>query len=136
MTCKIADLSEWVGSPVRWIVIEEGQVVVCINGTMDSTDPSVRLRFTDDGQQCCEHRYFTCDDDPSAIIARTTGGSARLVGVRLSEVCDESFLTKTTTAGSITVVAHNEHNGYYAGFDVCVSVEKDLGSMPVESTKD
>lgn len=68
---------------------------------------------------CCEYRHMTCDDDLSHF------SGAALVSVEIREVLDNSnscsvddqcFLIVNTSLGSLTVVNHNEHNGYYGGF--------------------
>jgi hypothetical protein len=79
--------------------------------------------LADRGQDCCETRYMTCDDDLQSF----TG--ARLVGVEVAdapsidaggEVHEVQFLRVSTDAGTIVCETHNEHNGYYGGFNVCV----------------
>lgn len=78
------------------------------------------IRIFDDGQSCCEYRYMTTDDDPTAFVG------ALLENVRVQEgpdVEDErgnahevEFLIVDTSLGSFTLETHNEHNGYYGGF--------------------
>lgn len=75
----------------------------------------------DDGQSCCESRYMVCDDD------LTQFAGAVLIGAALKDVEYSSsnygdheiqFLEIVTTAGSFTLASHNEHNGYYGGFNL------------------
>lgn len=77
----------------------------------------------DDLQLCCENRWMTTDDDPSTIV----GG--RLLAVNKKPVEDypddggsdeQMFVEVITDKGSITLCTHNEHNGYYGGFNVVV----------------
>ena len=81
----------------------------------------------DDGQCCCENRYMTCHDDLTSF----TGGT--LLGVRVAEGpssegewgdCHEvQFLRLYTSKGVIVCETHNEHNGYYGGFNVRLKKE-------------
>lgn len=79
------------------------------------------LDIWDDDQMCCEHRYMTCDAHLPAFK------NCMLLGVRLGLVEDADsdfgyhdiqFLIVDTTLGSFTAETHNEHNGYYGGFNV------------------
>lgn len=83
------------------------------------------LRFYDDGQNCCEHRYFSCDGDDLSEFVGAKYIEAFVKDApdieeeyEVHEVC---FLEVRTSRGSITVSAHNEHNGYYSGFGITVS---------------
>lgn len=84
------------------------------------------LNFRDDGQSCCEYRYFSCDGDNlsefvGAKYVEAYVKDAPDIGdddYGVHEVC---FLEVRTSLGSITVSAHNEHNGYYGGFGIVVS---------------
>lgn len=83
------------------------------------------LRFVDDGQSCCEHRYFTCDgDDLSEFIGakyvEAFEKEAPEIGEDEYDVHEVMFLEVRTSRGSITISAHNEHNGYYSGFGITV----------------
>lgn len=87
--------------------------------------PSGTLRVWDNGQSCCESRYMTTDDDlPSFVGAKVVGLEAvegpdiPYEGESYGEVHEQMFVKLETTAGTITLVTHNEHNGYYGGFDV------------------
>jgi hypothetical protein len=86
-----------------------------------------RLYIVDDGHQCSESRYMTCDDDVSIHEG------AKLVFVETRDVSDDydveedkgwddvhdvEFLVVQTTKGVLTVATHNEHNGYYGGFSI------------------
>jgi hypothetical protein len=82
-----------------------------------------QIRFADEGQDCCEHRYMTCDDDLQSF----TG--ARFVGWEVldapnregdDDTHEVQFLHVRTDGGAIVCETHNEHNGYYGGFNVVV----------------
>jgi hypothetical protein len=80
------------------------------------------LDLFDDGQSCCEHRYFTCDDD------LTQFWGAEIVDVVLKpggetendDVHEWAFVEVVTSKGSFTFTAHNDHNGYYGGINLSV----------------
>jgi hypothetical protein len=81
-----------------------------------------QLVIWDDGRNCCENRYMTTDDDLSSFVgAKLLGYEAVAVDDTKTEYdeCHEQMFVKVeTTKGTITLVTHNEHNGYYGGFDV------------------
>ena len=100
-------------------------------------DDEVRMHFTDGtgicisdmGDQCCEHRYMTTDD----VLEEYVGGNLISVSVldapNIPYEPDEDgdvrtddhevqFLRIATTKGDVTFATHNEHNGYYGGFDI------------------
>lgn len=81
------------------------------------------LTLWDDGQECCEDRYLTCDDDLSYY------NGAELYGFKLRQVLEQKeeyqvheigFVIVTTSKGEFTLCTHNEHNGYYGGFSLKV----------------
>lgn len=89
--------------------------------------PSLRLR---NRQECCECLYMTCDDDLSGLRGEcfqsvevsdeTNPGSEAEAE---TENCDDGqhdiqFLTIRTDKSTCVVSSHNEHNGYYGGFDL------------------
>lgn len=89
------------------------------------------LRIWDWGQQCCEIRFLSCDDNVSAFVgARFVDAETRPVtdaefhrvrdnsGAYEGEEDDPAFLIISTTLGEFTVVTHNIHNGYYGGFEI------------------
>lgn len=85
-----------------------------------------RIAIWDNGQQCCEIRYITTDDDMQSLVGH------RLVSITTKPVqelpADDGgvyheieFLEIATDAGFVTLVSHNKHNGYYAGFNLTIS---------------
>lgn len=82
------------------------------------------LRIVDDGQSCCESRYMTCDDKLEDHVGATLLNiETRQMPIPAlddedGEAHDIEYLVVTTTAGELVIVNHNEHNGYYGGFDV------------------
>ena len=82
------------------------------------------LRIWDSGQSCCESRYMTTDDDLSSFVGAKVVSLDAVDGPteegEYGEPHEQMFVKLETTAGTITMVTHNEHNGYYGGFDVAV----------------
>lgn len=81
------------------------------------------MKIFDAGQSCCEARYMRTDDNLKDYI-----GSI-LLGVEIKEaptiedddgVHEIQFLEFKTNKGCFTMASHNEHNGYYGGFDIRV----------------
>jgi hypothetical protein len=80
------------------------------------------MKIVDDGQCCCESRYITCDDDVKSLIgSEFVGINTRDHGTEGDEdytVHEVMFVDVQTSTGFITMCTHNEHNGYYGGFNV------------------
>ncbi|OAS22524.1 DUF7448 domain-containing protein [Methylobacterium platani] len=79
------------------------------------------LKVWDAADLFCERRYLSCDD----TLQHFGGASFRGLEVRDAETgdgddgCHEvQFLVVSTSLGTFTVASHNEHNGYYGGFDI------------------
>lgn len=81
------------------------------------------LILADDYQQCCEKRYITTDDNISDMVGGVLSGvvikdAPPLVNEDI-DVHEIRFLeVSTTNKGVFTFASHNEHNGYYGGFDI------------------
>lgn len=84
-----------------------------------------RIIIVDDGQDCCESRYMTTDDDIQSLVGHA------LVSISGKEaqategdwlVHEIVFVEIQTTGGFITLVNHNDHNGYYSGFQMMIQV--------------
>lgn len=92
------------------------------------------LVLSDEGQCCCEARYITTDDKLEEYV----GGV--LLNIELKEApipmlpddsdeCHEIiFVEVVTSKGPFVLVTHNEHNGYYGGFDIAVEFTADKES--------
>jgi hypothetical protein len=82
------------------------------------------LRIWDGGQSCCENRYMTTDDELDTFVGAKVVSLEAVEGPEVpvedgyGDVHEQMFVKLETTAGTITMVTHNEHNGYYGGFDV------------------
>jgi len=86
------------------------------------------IRIWDNGQSCCENRYMTTDDDLNKIV----GGVLTRIDVKEGDAPknDEeygeheiAFLEIGTDECFVTVATHNEHNGYYGGFALTITIE-------------
>ena len=87
-----------------------------------------KIALRDNTQTCCEKRYMRTDDNLEAFIGsnlynvevRDGGGGGR---VEDSDVHDIEFLLVSTSTGVFTISNHNEHNGYYGGFNIICQAE-------------
>jgi hypothetical protein len=83
-----------------------------------------KIRVRDDGQSCCEHRYMTTDYTLSEFSGADFLGieikDAPCVEDECGECHDVQFLEVKTSIGEFVMSSHNEHNGYYGGFDIVV----------------
>lgn len=111
---------ESMGKKIKSVTLDDD----VLNITLD--DGST-LIVQDNGQSCCEHRYMTTDDDLSYFSGAT------LEGMELKDAPDEEceydvhevqFLEVKTDKGVFTMASHNEHNGYYGGFAIELSIRK------------
>jgi hypothetical protein len=83
------------------------------------------LSISDQGQDCCEHRYMSTDDDFADYVGATLLSVEVRAGGNIPneyEYHETQFLVVTTSKGVFTMVNHNEHNGYYGGFWVRASM--------------
>lgn len=88
-------------------------------------DDGRKIEIWDNGQSCCEHRWMSTDDDPASLV----GG--KLIRIEAKEAPDgpseygepheQVFVEVATDKGFITLVNHNEHNGYYGGFGLTIT---------------
>mgnify|MGYP003435737536 CR=1 FL=1 len=85
-----------------------------------------KLKLSDEGQSCCEHRYMRTDDNLAEYVG------AKLLSAEIKEAPSETdmyqehevqFLEVQTDRGVFTMASHNEHNGYYGGFFIQAAVE-------------
>lgn len=108
----ICNAADYYGHKVTAAKIEEDCLLLTLsNGKI--------IQLLDDGQDCCEHRYMTTDDDVSSIV----GGDLLLVeAVKADDQGDHEqvFVKVETSKGFITIANHNVHNGFYSGFFLMV----------------
>lgn len=107
-----------VASPIRSITIDdEGNGALRI--ALESGDV---LRLRNCESTCCERRYMHSDDNLKSFLG------ARLASIEMDsatqrdgeygDVIEQSFIKVRTTNGDFTVIAYNEHNGYYGGINL------------------
>ena len=80
------------------------------------------LTASDESQYCCEERYMRTDDNLDDLVG------CKLLDFEIKEapsveeegwdVHEVQFLEVQTDKGCVTMASHNEHNGYYGGFDI------------------
>jgi len=89
-------------------------------------DDETKIKIFDDRQSCCETRYMTTDDDLDYFVG------TELTGIEIKEAPNEpdergehevQFLEVLTNKGSFKMANHNEHNGYYGGFEIKIEKE-------------
>lgn len=98
-----------------------------IDDTLMFCFSDMKVVIEDDGQCCCESRYMQTDDVLTDYL------DAKLISIELKPVTvsenpehygqhDIQFLEVVTSKGSFTCSFHNEHNGYYAGFNPILKI--------------
>lgn len=100
-----------------------------------------KLSIQDQLQQCCEYRYMTTDDKLSDFVGSTfVGVEVRGIGefdyeskakpkeeknkYNWDNAHEVAFMIVITTMGVFTCETHNEHNGYYGGFNIVITEEE------------
>ena len=87
-------------------------------------------------QSCCESRYMHTDDNLETLVGETLreiyvgeGGTQQEEEWR---DCKEfQFLHICTFTDAVVVGAYNEHNGYYSGLDLAVTIFSPQGEAVV-----
>lgn len=83
------------------------------------------IKIWDGGQDCCESRYLTTDDTVTDLVGKTLWYvDLKEAGIDNEEEdhCHEIvFVEIGTDDGHITLVNHNEHNGFYGGFSLMIA---------------
>jgi WD40 repeat protein len=82
------------------------------------------IKIWDNGQSCCEHRYMTTDDDVQSLVGHELRRIETKAGPDIADEYGEHeqvFVEVGTDKGFITIVNHNEHNGYYGGFGLTIT---------------
>lgn len=80
------------------------------------------FKISDQGQSCCEYRHMSTDDSVETLIGATLLYIETKDGPNIedNDVHETCFVEVATDRGFITLTNHNEHNGYYAGFSLCI----------------
>lgn len=104
------------GKKIIALVLDRREPEAFVIATSDAT-----VQIYDAGQDCCEKRSMTCDDDLASFVGATFLDCIVEDGPE-SESEDQPHETKfvriSTDRGVIVLTAHNEHNGYYGGFQM------------------
>lgn len=87
------------------------------NQLLFTFDDDSKIRVFDDGQDCCETRYMSTDDN----MADHLGAKLERIEIKdAPDIIDDNevhavqFLEVTTSNGCLTLANHNEHNGVMA----------------------
>lgn len=88
-------------------------------------EDGTKIKIYDDGQNCCEKRYTVCDDDVSILNGKilkdiVVKEVTTMDNEDSSDTHEVAFLEIQTTENLISLTTHNEHNGYYGGFDLTI----------------
>ncbi|MNE53050.1 hypothetical protein D3C87_1139680 [compost metagenome] len=101
------------------IVLESGWSVVLVDAC---------------GQCCCEERYMSTPDDLESLVGETLMG-IRHGGTSEKEgdwgVVEAEFVHIQTDRDSICIGTYNEHNGYYGGLNLAVTILDPEGNAVV-----
>tara|TARA_R110000868_G_scaffold63218_1_gene190520 strand:+ start:72 stop:473 length:402 start_codon:yes stop_codon:yes gene_type:complete len=87
-------------------------------------DDGIAIQIWDDGQSCCESRYITTDDDVQSLVGNVLRRIEAKDGPNAEDDYgdhEQVFVEVGTDQGFITLVNHNEHNGYYGGFGLTIT---------------
>jgi hypothetical protein len=87
----------------------------------------VKISIWDNGQSCCESRYMSTDDDIQSLVGNILTRIEAKEGPGTEEgydVHEQIFVEVGTNQNFITVVNHNEHNGYYGGFGLTITISQ------------
>lgn len=116
---SVAAFGESVGKTIAAIAIDD---------EANGGDGALRLTFTDgnklllmdNGRSCCESRYMRTDDELQGYVGATLIGVETKDGPEVEgeygDSHEQQFLEVQTSKGVLTLVCHNENNGYYGGF--------------------
>jgi len=114
MSEDLEHIAPAIGGHIESVVVDDDKVTIGIVGLG-------RLTIQDRGQSCCEKRYMTCDDDLAGFVGAEFLGAHVAAAPNAPGEYEEheiEFLVIRTSSGDINIANHNEHNGYYGGFDV------------------
>ncbi len=107
-----------IGKRIEQLSLEDDLLFTFTDGT--------KLKISDDRQSCCERRYMRTDDIlPEFIGADFLGTDLKdstYTDEEYGDVHEIQFLEIKTSKGVFIIASHNEHNGYYGGFNICASI--------------
>ncbi len=111
------------GEPETYIGRLITDAIFCDNSLVLTFEDGTEIEIFDGVQFCCETRYMTTDDDAQSLVGHSLKsieekqGPDEAASDSIHETC---FVEVKTDAGFITLTNHNEHNGYYGGFSLCI----------------
>jgi len=112
------DAKEYYGQKIMSAVINDDRLCLGLS-------PSGKtIEIWDNGQSCCESRYMTTDDDVQSLVGNELRRIESKPGTDEAgdyDVHEQVFVEVGTDKGFITIVNHNEHNGYYGGFGLTIT---------------
>ena len=111
---SVAAYQSSIGKKIDYIRIDDNALSIRF-------EDSTRLKFTDEGQSCCETRYMRSDDDGGDYRGATFNGAELADAPSEPDEYGEhevQFLRISTSKGMFVASSHNEHNGYYGGFAI------------------
>lgn len=107
--------SDYYGRKIVAATLENDQIFLTFGD-------GVTIRIWDAGQSCCESRYMRTDDNPSDLAGKTlteiSVKQAPDVEGGYGDVHEVAFLEIQADGETVTFSTHNEHNGYYGGFEL------------------
>lgn len=115
-----SDVAKYIGRKITAAVLDKEDYD---DNLILTFEDGTKIRVFDDGQNCCENRFMTCDDDVSELVGHTLKAiEAKEASVEDAgdNVEEAVFVEISTDVGAITLVNHNHHNGYYGGFNLVV----------------
>lgn len=109
---------EYIGSMITAAVFDAENERVLL-----TFDDGRKIAIFDDGQSCCEYRHMSTDDDVGDLVGHRLRHILQKEGpdIKDSEVHETCFVEIASDVGFVTLVNHNEHNGYYGGFAMCIT---------------
>jgi hypothetical protein len=118
------DPSKYVGRTIKAASLHDNELEIAF-------EDGATIHVWDNLQICCENRYMTSDDDPSSLVGRQLTGIVAKEGTSEEDECGVEreivFVEVQTDGGFITLVNHNEHNGYYGGFGLTITEDDERG---------
>lgn len=93
-------------------------------GLVISFEDDTFLEIFDSGQLCCELRFMSCSDVLGDLVGHTFNSiNMKTLGSDGSDpFYDVAFLEIKAGDEIVTITNHNQHNGYYGGFNLVVNI--------------
>lgn len=113
----LENLKEAVNQVIKDISIDNFSLTI-------SFENGLEIEIIDVMKNCCEDRYMSTDDDLQYFVGSVFLEAEIKEGPENSYGHDVEFFEIKTSKGYFTIVSHNEHNGYYGGFDLCAFIRK------------